>query len=97
MTAEIVGTIEEHPFPPRVGRVVEKRAREKSRAAAHRDCAQNASADFSSERAELTQEYLPYCKEVLQVMRENLQADCVQSRRRSLRDAAQGRGENKHL
>ena len=42
---------------------------------------------FSSERAELTQEYLPYCKEVLWAMRENLQADCVQSRRRSLRDA----------
>ena len=30
-------------------------------------------------------------------MRENLQADCVQSRRRSLRDAAQGRGENKQF
>ena len=71
---------------------MEKRAREKSRVAAHRDCAQDASADFSSERAELTQEYLPYCKEVLWAMRENLQADCVQSRRHSLRDAAQGEG-----
>ena len=83
-------------FPTREGRVVEKRAREKSRAAAHRDCAQDASADFSSEYTELTQEYLPYCKEVLWAMGENLQADCVQSHRRSLRDAAQGRGENKH-